>query len=782
MIKIGAIKVLVSNCITGVYLRWWFNGWHYFLFTNGYEISMRTESLDTQVTNYFSVISKIERPTKLKAEFDYKITVEGIRPEDVSGFLGLLMAEKVEQYEGAIWREVNIPRGDHLVREEGGPGYVLNFEITRDELPGQSSVMKKSMKLYIDDVLCDIDDDEPIPVNKQVNDIAEMQDRQSDYTAQFSIRKTRLMKDLFELSGEVGINTDFPYETHYAKLINDGIEIITNGRVLLDKGNDQYYKVAIYSGNADFFKTIDGLNIDQLDLTALDHVWSVANMVATHAADLGYVYPLIEPSNDGGIAPLTDTGDTVEMYGGWIRAFVKLKYVFDKIISEAGYTSEGNILTDELFLKMFMPLTNLNVDYVKTDALMYNVFVENTRLMDSPTQDLLWGAGYGATVTSYKGSSLWRNGSQYYTKYAGDYTFRLKFGSYNISDMPTNVYLYVGGVNTSDMPQIGFSMYLRNGRPYWHLRYEVTLTLLASVSVHWRVTYCKGVSRYSVEVTNITGLKLALGSDVPIANHIADISQKEFVKMICNLFGLIPDATVKDKKIKFWNYQELYDNIPNARDWSAYLSERDDEVEFKFGAYAQKNYLRYKDSDDVIKDTGIGSMDVHDETLQATKDVVKIPFATCDEVSILDDIFHVNVSRIDMNIFNADTAVYDENLEIDPRIVYIDNIAAVSPPDVKQFGIRPTVAPGGATWITSPKKASSAEVSLSRMVGYYDSLARMLTKTNLRRAKFNLPVYEVAGLKHYIPIYLRQYKAYFYVNKINNYVPGKLCTIDLIKL
>jgi hypothetical protein len=135
-----------------------------------------------------------------------------------------------------------------------------------------------------------------------------------------------------------------------------------------------------------------------------------------------------------------------------------------------------------------------------------------------------------------------------------------------------------------------------------------------------------------------------------------------------------------------------------------------------------------------------------------------------------------------MNIFNADTTAYDENLEIDPRVVYIDHIGAVSPPDIKQFGIRPTVAPGGATWITSPKKASSQEVSLSRMVSYYDSLARMLTKTNLRRAKFNLPVYEVAGLKHYIPIYLRQYKAYFYVNKINNYVPGKLCTIDLIKL
>jgi len=52
----------------------------------------------------------------------------------------------------------------------------------------------------------------------------------------------------------------------------------------------------------------------------------------------------------------------------------------------------------------------------------------------------------------------------------------------------------------------------------------------------------------------------------------------------------------------------------------------------------------------------------------------------------------------------------------------------------------------------------------------------------MRSAKLNLPVYEVAGLKHYIPIYLKQYKAYFYVNMINNYVPGQLSIIDLIKL
>jgi hypothetical protein len=68
------------------------------------------------------------------------------------------------------------------------------------------------------------------------------------------------------------------------------------------------------------------------------------------------------------------------------------------------------------------------------------------------------------------------------------------------------------------------------------------------------------------------------------------------------------------------------------------------------------------------------------------------------------------------------------------------------------------------------------------MIYNYSGLSRLLTKTNIRKAKFNLPAFEVAGLKHNIPIYVSQYKAYFYVNKISNYVAGQLTTIDLIKL
>jgi hypothetical protein len=251
------------------------------------------------------------------------------------------------------------------------------------------------------------------------------------------------------------------------------------------------------------------------------------------------------------------------------------------------------------------------------------------------------------------------------------------------------------------------------------------------------------------------------------------MTQTDFIKMICNLFGLIPDTIARDRKIKFWNFNDLYKNISIARDWSAYLSETEDECELKFGDYARNNYLKYEDSDDVVEDTGKGTMQIDDETLDYEEDMVALSVSTCDENKILTDI---NVSRINFNEWNSDDSVYDAADDIDPRIVYVKQVTG------KTFGIRDSLSGGTSYDTVSPKIACSSEVSFSQLIVNYAGLSRLLTKTNLRKAKFNLPVYEVAGLKHYIPIYLSQYRAYFYVNKINDYVPGQLCTIDLIKL
>lgn len=771
---INKVTIPIIRCSEGIFLRWFYNGFHAFNFQNGYEITQKSESMDIQVIQMFSRISKIERATRYKVDYSYQIILEGIKPADIQGFEGLLLAEKVEQYENSTWYEVEITRGDHVVREDNAPGYKLDFEITRRELSLSSSVLQKTLLLFIGSTLCDLDYDEVVPVNKQVNDIAEMQDRQSDFTNTFRIRKTRRMKALFELSGEVGVITSFPYQNQSCRLIQDGIEMIPSGYMILDRTDDQYYHVSVYSGNMNFFKIIEPLKLIDLLLPSTNHTWNVIGVAASHASDLDYVYPLLEPSDDGLITHILEGEETVNLFTGWLWPFVKMKAIWDEIFVNSGFTHTGDIITNDTFLKLFISISNLKLSNINTALYLYSIHVVNKKVMSSSinTLDCVYG-----TVTPVLSDDMFTQHGIYVTRFAGDFTFRVVLKSAGGSFvLPLHVYIYAGEVQVAEMFDDGnydINPYVRSYKGSY------TATALEFLTIRVTIT---GLYSYDIQVINIDGVRIDYLSAITPRLHLPEMTQTEYIKMVCNLFALIPETDARKKNVFFWSYNLLYDNIPIARDWSNYLSEREDETEFKFGDYAQNNNLKYKESNDVIKGNGDGILKVDDDTLPFEKDVVEIPVSTCDEVELTPMFEGVNVSRINFNKYNADTGKYDQNASIDPRIVYVDRVADASPPIKKLTLFDDPELTNDLGSIENPKKASSIEVSFSQLVLNYAGLSRMLTKTNLRRCKFNLPVYEVAGLKHYIPIYLSQYKAYFYVNKINNYIPGKLCIIDLIKL
>jgi hypothetical protein len=757
-------KILISHCASGIYLRWYYNGWHYFNFTNGYEISLKTEHLGTQVTQFYSVISKIERPTKIKSDFSYKVTLTGISSGNTDAFNGLLMAEKVEQYEDTTWSEVDITRGNITLKDEGAPAYRLDFEITRKDLHGTSSNYQNTQHLYVNDTECDLDDDEIIAINKQVNDIAEMQDRQADFSAEFKIRKTRAMRALFELTGEVGANTDLPYTKLPCRYVNEGIEVVSSGYLIINKSDFNYYYVSIYSGNLNFFDLLEDKTLNDLSLQSCNHTWDAETAAGSHTSSpaTDYLYPLCEPSDDGGMNTLT--GNTTELYGGWIWPFVKCKAIFDEIISDAGFTADSDILTDATFLKMFMPITGREISPLFAAKYYYSLTNSNTYNFSDPLTVLPGG-------TTLLGDYEFRYFGFYLTRFAATYKVRITIvTSIYISD--PDVYIRDESVSPEDhaMSLVASSTLGFAKSNIYEGEYSAASGVYLKFVTSPVLSYYYAIQIYDISQTKI-GYLSTFNLTNSIANFLPDISQTDFIKMICNFFALIPDADSRTGVIKFWNYSELYENMPNARDWSAYLSESEDEIEFQFGEYAQNNYMRFNSSDDVADDAGLGNMQIADETLKSEKDMIDVPISTTDEVTILTD---VNVSRITFNKYDDTDAVYDQEDEIDPRVVVAEVATG------KTFKIRETVAAGATHDVTNPYKARA--MTFGDVITNYSSLSRMLYKANLRRVKLNLPVYEAAGLKHYIPVYFSQFKAYFYVNKIENYVSGKLCTVEIIKL
>ena len=66
---------------------------------------------------------------------------------------------------------------------------------------------------------------------------------------------------------------------------------------------------------------------------------------------------------------------------------------------------------------------------------------------------------------------------------------------------------------------------------------------------------------------------------------------------------------------------------------------------------------------------------------------------------------------------------------------------------------------------------------------FYDKLVnKMLVRDKTIEEQFLLTDQDIEEFDQFTPIYLHQYGAYFYVNKIKNYISGQLTTVELIRL
>ena len=135
--------------------------------------------------------------------------------------------------------------------------------------------MFRNRQLYINGQEIYLDSDEIIPITKQVNNIAELKDRQADFTTDFKIPATRKNRLILESANLLSSNTFVPYVKNSCTYVEDGIELISDGYIVILSHEKGYFNAAAYSGNADFFKLIDKLKINNLDLSDLNHVWTL---------------------------------------------------------------------------------------------------------------------------------------------------------------------------------------------------------------------------------------------------------------------------------------------------------------------------------------------------------------------------------------------------------------------------------------------------------------------------------------------------------------------------
>ena len=294
--------------------------------------------------------------------------------------------------------------------------------------------------------------------------------------------------------------------------------------------------------------------------------------------------------------------------------------------------------------------------------------------------------------------------------------------------------------------------------------------------VHTSPTFESSFTILALSDIEVINSPITYGNPWEASPNLPDITQKDFFKSICYLFGLIPDTNTIDRNINLRLFKEIYDNMPKARDWSNKLSGQNEDGrgidKFRIDGYAQKNYYKWKKGTDFEKITdkyGDGEFLVSDENIEAEKTIFTHPFAATEN----------NTNGLDIPfipVIDADGKAQTCSPRLLVLNTYVGDLNLKSVSDFIVADVPVSSMPSGTF---EPIKYSSLYAEF-----YAHLFGSMLNKAKAPALYFKLDESDVFQFDHFIPVYLntRYYTGYFYVNKITNFIAGKETLVELIRL
>lgn len=239
-------------------------------------------------------------------------------------------------------------------------------------------------------VICDLYEDEEIPLTLSIDDFKNVAEKIQSYSKDFNLpatkRNNQIFGNIFEITRTVANPYDFnPYVRTRAVLKQDGI-ILFDGALRLidiqDREGEISYNVNLYAQTialADTLKnkTFDNINFNELqhsyNKTIIKGSWYVdgltlinnlptgtyAGVAGTKETDV-LKYPFVDWTHQmlyaNGATGTNATLGTPELtsFEQAFRPFIKIKYLIDRIFSDAGYTYSSGLFESSEFGKLFM--------------------------------------------------------------------------------------------------------------------------------------------------------------------------------------------------------------------------------------------------------------------------------------------------------------------------------------------------------------------------------------------------------------------------------------------
>lgn len=640
-------------------------------------------------------------------------------------------------------------------------------------------------------------------MNYQINNLAELKDRNASYSQRISLPRTTHNEQAFQFSFVVGSGSYVPYMKFPCQLFYEGALISPAGAVLnIVDVSDTSIGVQILGATADLFDTLN--NTDAKDpgdgmflLKWYTDTMGQTERYLTGPGEVKVLYfwlyatlqknPNIPPISMEAIRQVRE----LDKFYPHLNWYDLVTWIFD----QAGYSLETDVDSvdrSEMFLPCTYPVladnpnapkasgtgwiqdppigTIVGVIWQGSPGVTLSDPVTGRLLMGTVSGTFSWMTLWDTTITfsfSWSNISAIRNGSVavQVTHYKNDGTSAIVLtrswssgssGSASVDiPMEAGEHILVSGSLTTVNPSAG----------QYDMRFPISIT---APPVPETSPGGKPQPGLTYDLLASTGFK-SLG---------------DIVKAFFQLFGLTIDVNPATKVARAYSVQEFYNRRSSSgKNWSDKLIEgKDTKLTFQLSSYAQSNEIKLEDNKD-NNVTDSYKFSIPDVNLQPNKLLFQIGLLaglnqdlydadTTGKIHTLANypIWTINRGRMENGEMTETTWEY--NALSKPMVVHIN----------KSDYMGPQVSVGYT--LTRVRLYTAYFKNLNYYVPkYYDKLINnILKRPKILQTQVLLDSLDIQSLDLFNPVWLEEHGFWFYVSKINNFQAGKITKVDLIRM
>lgn len=447
-----------------------------------------------------------------------------------------------------------------------------------------------STEIYIEEQKIDLLQDISTEFTYAIDDVSDFGSRNTSFSKTISVPGTAtnnlIFGYIFELNNanvtdsalpNVGYNFNVSKQAN-CKIFIDKVQIFKGTlrilEIVIDKETIEY-QCSVFGELGGFINQLGNKRLEDLDFSAYDHTYSVANITNSwdNAGGSGYYYPLIDYGN-------VSTGAGAGGLGGYgvakkdfqyttFRPALYVKEYIQKIFADTDYTFDCSFFNEPLFNRLIIPHNQTNITALNNTSF--------SATADNRTMNLTSEPYVRYTVVT-AGSFVASSFNEVFTYTGG-------------ASITTNVRVRLSGfVNSFNPANPNFSVILRkNGVPIGSQNFDASVRrIIACDFTATGITFAN-TDYFQVEIlgtlmeveiftgnldittTTPTLVQINLGENIKINETIPrGIFQRDFFLSIVKMFNLyVYENKFNDKELVISPYVDFYPtSSATALDWT----------------------------------------------------------------------------------------------------------------------------------------------------------------------------------------------------------------------